>query len=170
MKTPLEIAISQLGVKESTGANDGTPSERYMGGRREPWCAHFVAWCFREAGRPLAGDRPASAGAGGENPIASVAEMERRMLRAGHLYVMDPDVVDDAGAGMVPEPGDIIFFADRTGSDTHAGGRHVGIVEHVGTGETSRVVHTIEGNIANQVARRVHLLSDPRITGFGVAP
>lgn len=155
------IAITQLGVTEATGHNDGVPSERYMGGRSEPWCAWFAAWCYREAGAPLPGDRIGHAGPGGESPIASVAELERRIKLAARFSA--------APLGRVPEPGDLVFFADRAGSD-HGGGavqRHVGIVELVTDGDAGATLHTIEGNIANKVCRRVHRLDDPRITGYG---
>ncbi len=155
MSRVLDIARAELGVREATGKNDGTPSMRYMGGRTEPWCAHFVAWCARRAGTPLPKDRPARAGVGGENPLASVEYLETVMTKAGRWR----------SSAEEPEPGDLIFFRDRIGSDRGGGRfqRHVGIVERV----DGELVHTIEGNIANAVVRRVHRRDDPRITGYG---
>ena len=44
-----EVYLSQIGVKEATGANDGKAVEKYLSfsGLRKgnPWCASFVAWC-----------------------------------------------------------------------------------------------------------------------------
>lgn len=159
----IEIAIGEIGVVEATGRNDGIPSERYMGGRREPWCGHFVAWVYRRAGHPLPGDRPAHEGAGGENPLASVAYLERALQRAGRYRWAAEDPAP------VPLPGDLIFFADRRGSDIGGGAvqRHVGIVEDVQDGDTGILIHTIEGNLGNRVSRRVHRGDDPRIVGYG---
>lgn len=160
MSKIVSIAAAQVGIREATGANDGTPSSRYMGGRREPWCAHFAVWCYRTAGVKVPKDRPGRAGVGGENPLASVDFFETTMKREGWWL---PHAT-------APQPGDLVFFADRTGSDRGGGRiqRHMGVVETFD--EFTDVVHTIEGNIANQVARRVHRHDDPRITGYARPP
>lgn len=56
MKTPLEIAISQLGVQEiPKGSNWGKDVKKYLAavGINFPasWCMAFVYWCFIQAGR-----------------------------------------------------------------------------------------------------------------------
>jgi cell wall-associated NlpC family hydrolase len=140
----LDAARSQVGVRESTGNNDGIPSQRYMNGRREPWCANFVSWTFRQTGHPLPGN---------QRSLASVQYMEDQMKGAGKFI--------PRGKG-TPKPGDIIFFANRGDSD-RGGGRHVGIVEKVENGR----VYTIEGNSGNQVARRSYPLNLARISGYG---
>lgn len=161
MSRIVEIARGELGVREATQRNDGLPSVRYMGGREEPWCGHFVAWCARQAGTPLPRDTPARAGAGGENPIASVAFLERTMQRAGRWRARASSAVPS----YTPRPGDLVFFVDRAGSDRGRGPeqRHVAIVESA----DETLVHTIEGNIGHAVVRRVHRRDDPRITGYG---
>jgi hypothetical protein len=49
-----KIYTSQIGVKEATGKNDGPQIKAYLivSGLPEghPWCAAFVAWCFKTAG------------------------------------------------------------------------------------------------------------------------
>jgi hypothetical protein len=44
--------LSQVGIREATGRNDGAEIETYLhsvGGRvGQPWCAAFVYWCFRQ--------------------------------------------------------------------------------------------------------------------------
>lgn len=137
----LDVARSQVGVREATGRNDGLPANRYSNGRREPWCANFVAWSFRQAGTPLPGN---------QRSLASVQYMEDQMKANGMFH------------RGTPQPGDIIFFANRGGSDAGRG-RHVGIVERVENGR----VHTIEGNSSNSVRRRSYDLNNPRISGYG---
>lgn len=48
------IAVSQVGVVESGGNNQGVPLERYIrpngGVGPEPWCGDFIAYCYRRAG------------------------------------------------------------------------------------------------------------------------
>ncbi|RYF14703.1 MAG: peptidoglycan-binding protein [Flavobacteriales bacterium] len=50
----LQIALSQLGVREATGRNDGKAVAAYLQatGIQEgnPWCAAYVSWVFKIAG------------------------------------------------------------------------------------------------------------------------
>lgn len=137
----LDAARSQLGVREATGNNDGIPSKRYMDGRKEPWCANFVSWAFRQTGHPLPGN---------QRSLASVQYMEDQMKKAGKFH------------RGTPAAGDVIFFKNRGGSDSGPG-RHVGIVEKVENG----YVYTIEGNSSNGVNRRKYKLDNGRIAGYG---
>jgi len=151
---PLDYAISKIGVREATGNNDGPDVDVFTGGRREPWCAHFVAWCFRAAGTPLPGD--VSPTVKRANPIASVATMERYLLKRGLSGKYDQ-----------PHAGWPIFFKSRVASDPGRG-RHVGIVERYDA--DTETVHTIEGNTGNGVRRRAYHVDDARIAGYGVWP
>ena len=51
-----EIYLSQIGVREATGNNDGPEVEMYLKhvGKWKglPWCSAFVAWCLSEADIP----------------------------------------------------------------------------------------------------------------------
>lgn len=137
----LDAARSQIGVRERTGRNDGVPAQRYSQGRKEAWCANFVSWAHRKAGKPLPGN---------QRSLASVQYMEDQMKKTGAFHKG------------TPKPGDIIFFKNRGQSD-RGSGRHVGIVERVSGGR----VHTIEGNSGNRVRRRSYDLNNARISGYG---
>lgn len=136
----LRAAQSQIGVREASGNNDGLPSQRYSGGRNQPWCADFVSWSFRQTGHELPGN---------QRRLAGVSYMESQMKAAGKLHKE------------TPKPGDIIFFRNRMASDKGSG-RHVGIVEKVEGGR----VFTIEGNSGNSVRRRSYPLDATKITGY----
>ncbi|MBI5496511.1 MAG: peptidoglycan-binding protein [Deltaproteobacteria bacterium] len=140
----LASAQTQVGVREATGNNDGTPSQRYMNGRQEPWCANFVSWNFRQAGHPLPGN---------QRSLASVQYMEDQM-KANNAWFRR--------GTQEPKPGDIIFFANRGASDA-GNGRHVGMVERVENGK----VYTVEGNSSDAVRRRSYDLNNARISGYG---
>lgn len=140
----LSVAQSQVGVREATGNNDGLPAQRYSNGRREPWCANFVAWTFRQSGNPLPGN---------QRRLASVQHMEDSMKKNNKWFPR---------GGGTPQPGDVIFFGNRGASD-RGPGRHVGIVEKVENGK----VYTVEGNSSNSVRRRSYDLNNARITGYG---
>lgn len=141
MMEALQIALREHreGVAEATNRNDGIPAERYNFGEKKPWCASFVAYCFREAGHPLPGNRW---------KLPSVAYMEKQLLAAGAEVE-------------TPEPGDIITFTNRGASDTGPG-RHVGIIEKVQGG----TLITIEGNVRHAVHRCTHSRTSARIAKF----
>jgi peptidoglycan hydrolase-like protein with peptidoglycan-binding domain len=125
------IAISQIGVVESGGANRGPQVDEYLRSvgidpttGSYPWCAAFVHWCFSEEAAHLAIANPCPAKAGclalwGAAPVGTRI--------AGDAAFDDPTLVR-AGA---------VFIID------HGYGKgHAGLVEAVDAG---RLV-TIEGN------------------------
>lgn len=50
----IDIADSQVGVREATGRNDGSEVEMYLRsvdlGKGYAWCAAFLTWCHDQAG------------------------------------------------------------------------------------------------------------------------
>ena len=146
-KRVVQAAESQLGVRELTGSNDGVPAERYMRGDELAWCAAFVLWCYDVAGQPM------YSSVREYYSLRNVQRMEDSMKARGVWY--GPALYD------VVEPGDVVFFGSRIGSDAGPG-RHVGVVEQASyTG-----VHTIEGNVSDGVRRMSYAFGDPKITGF----
>lgn len=145
----LQLANQQVGLKEATGNNDG-PTEKFSGGRREPWCSHFAVWLYRSVGLTIPGDVLPSVKVA--NPLASVSFLERVFKEHDWFY-------------REPKPGDIIFFFNRGLSDSGPG-RHCGIVEKV----EGNLVSTIEGNLSNKVGKMTYKLDNPRISGYGRLP
>jgi hypothetical protein len=149
----IELVKRQVGFKEQPkGSNRGIQVDQYTGGRAEPWCAHFVAWCFRSIGKPLPNDvvpTPKRA-----NPLASVSFTERIFKELDWHY-------------RNPQAGDIVFFATRGKSD-RGPGRHIGIVIAVHADK----IEVVDGNWGDAVNRRFIPLenSKPTITGFGRVP
>ena len=108
---------------------------------RVAWCATFVSWCANECGYIDAGIIP------------KFAACESQ----GIVWFKERGLWQDPG--YVPAPGDIIFFDWE--QDGHSD--HVGIVESV----EGEVVHTVEGNTSNSVARRSYRLDSNSICGWG---
>jgi peptidoglycan hydrolase-like protein with peptidoglycan-binding domain len=135
----LNAAISQIGVREASGNNDGVPAQRYSGGREVAWCANFVSWSFRQAGTPLPGNQWS---------LGSCDYMMNQMKSNGVWFNRGQQP---------PQAGDVIFFG-RPGDSTH-----VGIVERVENGK----VYTVEGNTGNRVARRSYDINSGKILGYG---
>jgi len=52
MKALVDIALSQVGVQEHGGNNDGRVVRMYQDvigkPEKEPWCVSFIQWCVRE--------------------------------------------------------------------------------------------------------------------------
>ena len=112
----------------------------YGFGDRVEWCACFVSWCAEQCGYIAAEIMPRFASC-----TAGIAWFQTR----GEWQ----------GRGYTPAPGDVIFF-DWQGDGISD---HVGIVEYVEDG----VVHTVEGNTSNSVARRSYPLGSGVIVGYG---
>jgi hypothetical protein len=125
------------------GNVNGDPYWSWYGfGSRVEWCATFVSWCANECGYIDAGIIP---------KFAACQTQGIPWFRSRGLW-QEP--------GYVPTPGDIIFF--DWGQDGTSD--HVGIVEYV----EGDVVHTVEGNTSNSVARRTYRLDSNSICGYGV--
>lgn len=124
------IAESQLGVKE-TSKNYGPKLAKYWEAtsypegmkNREPWCAAFVAWCVREAGRV---EGWLNKGETNRPRSAAVRDWVPAALKLGWKVFGPGDPV------LFPAPGDIVVFKFS----------HVGIV----TDREAYDVKTIEGN------------------------
>ena len=96
----LRAAQSQVGVREASGNNDGIPQQRYAQGRKEPWCADFVAWSFDQSGHSLPGRRRANAG---------VTYMQNQAKRNGTFHTG------------TPQPGDVVFFNQKLAHSSWGG-------------------------------------------------
>jgi hypothetical protein len=137
----LVVALAELqkGCGEQGGNNLGPDVERYISPAKAPqnWCAGFSGWCYEEAARHLGVPLPFRRSLGAKALGKNVAAVGRKFT--------DPK---DA------RPGDLIIF-DRGTTGSWQG--HVGLVEEVEVD----LVHTVEGNSAPQVRRRIHRIGLP---------
>lgn len=138
----VRIAAEQLGSAEvPDGCNCGPEIQRFLGSSPgEFWCADFVSWVYREAGRPFTG------GVDGGWRLPGVAGV-KAWLQDGHQWFA-------VGSAEAPQPGDAVVLH---------GEEHVGIVDHM-DGQT---LHTIEGNTSNTVARREYSMTSGSVVGWG---
>lgn len=152
----IDVAVTQMGVHERTGRNDGIPAERYMRGDELAWCAGFVMWCFDQGDGPSIYRRDAEFW-----PYRKVSTMCRGLKDRG-LFL---------GPRVLPQRNDIVFFGNRMNSDSGPG-THVAIVEDVEpdpgrfTDRLGYVIRTIGGNESDKVKRSLHAWPDDRIVGF----
>jgi hypothetical protein len=114
----LEVARTQLGVREATGHNDGAAVESYLRsvglGKGYAWCASFIYWCFNQAAKAL----------GVSNPLAQTGGVLDHLAKTHGQIVHTPQV------------GDIFIM------DFGEGKGHTGIVKEV----RGNMIVTVEGN------------------------
>lgn len=115
----LEIAISQLKVRELTGKNDGEAVEAYLKevglSKGLAWCMAFVYWCYEQAEKELSIT----------SPLIKTGGVLNQWNKIDPKYKFTSPKVND------------IFIMDFGG-----GKGHTGIITNI---EGDRV-HTIEGN------------------------
>jgi hypothetical protein len=149
------IAQSQIGYQESTANYQLDSSGNMMGYTRygdwygmpyENWCAMFASFCIRYA------EIPAEA-----FPVNSSCQgwIEELQSDDWEMYYTRTELAD---MSRDPAPSDVIFF-DFNGDGSSD---HVGLVEYYEDG----TVHTIEGNTADQVARRTYDATSTKILGY----
>jgi hypothetical protein len=123
----LDVAISQLGVKEAPGnKNTGKDVEKYLSsvglGPGYAWCMAFVYWSFKQAADKMARQNPLFKSGG-------VLEQWRQRK--------------DKFRALTPAPGDVFIM------DYGKGAGHTGIVEKV----YNDFIYTIEGNTNDEGSR-----------------
>lgn len=91
----LEVAKTQLFVREKTGHNDGQEVETYLRsvhlGRGYSWCAAFVYWCYQQAAVALNRTNPLPDTAGVLNHwnITHGKKITHDSINAGDIFIMD---------------------------------------------------------------------------------
>lgn len=126
MNKVIEIATSQLGIKESPPDSNIVKYNTWFYGKEVkghlyPWCGTFVSWCYKEAGLPLGTIDYLRGYAGCPYAVKNVAKWGRIVT--------------------VPQCGDVVFF-DWEGDGTFD---HTGLfVKDNGGG----MFQSIEGNTA----------------------
>ena len=138
----LDVARSQLGVKEQPAGSNRTKYGQWYGMDGQPWCAMFVSWVFEQAGLSLP-------------TIQKGAPSGFAYCPYGRNYFKSQGKLSNS-----PKPGDIVFF--KFGNSRVA--NHVGIVESVNS--RKKTVTTIEGNTSRtsndnggKVMRRIRSLN-----------
>ncbi len=128
-----------LGIRE-TGPNSGPWIATFTDGNAEAWCADFVSYVLRLAGRPFTG------GQSGGWRLAAAGGV-RAWFAARGRYLPRPTAQ--------PQPGDVVYFRHS----------HVGIV----VAARGASLLTIEGNASDGVRQRLYpawrTIAD--IDGFG---
>lgn len=139
----LQVASSQVGVREIGSSNNGADVNKYRNGVQDgsAWCASFVSYCY---GRGQGSDNSKTFGYD-----ASSQSIKNKAQKAGFYQ--------KARTNYVPKAGDIAVWSNGDGTG------HVGIVSKTNPDGS---FETIEGNCSNQVARVTRRMSDAKLDGF----
>lgn len=89
----LEVAMTQLNVKEKTGHNDGEAVESYLKsvglGKGYAWCAAFVYWSFNQAAKQLNMNNPLTKTAGVMDHWHKAIDKRVTTPQVGDIFIMD---------------------------------------------------------------------------------
>jgi hypothetical protein len=127
------MARAQIGKKESPdGSNGGPDIDPFNGGRKEAWCMHGIAWCFRQIGAPLPADKIPYPGENGYNPASSISQYYgvQKWAEALSAWFQEPQV------------GDIVVYNTSNDPNLVNSNRHVGLV----IGVDGDMMETVEFN------------------------
>lgn len=129
LNTAVEIAKSQLGVREVGGNNYGPQVKKYLASvgldQGNPWCMAFAYWCFNEAATQI----------NKANPLIKTGSTRKQWDDATCKKIKVVDAIDNPA---LIKPGFIFIYKTSLGSYTG----HTGIVTRV----ENLYIHTIEGN------------------------
>jgi hypothetical protein len=136
----LDVAKTQLGVKEEGGANTGAKVDEFLAaakvGPGNPWCASFVTWSLEQAGHKMDGSGWAAV---------------QTWVRAAEAGEQNLQIVSAEDA----RPGDIVAY-DWGGQDDFGSDGHIGFLASEVKGGNFTA---LEGNNQDQV------MNVPRHTG-----
>ncbi|MEV0339876.1 CHAP domain-containing protein [Nocardia sp. NPDC050713] len=139
---PAQIRLVEVLEREFAEPGGGP---KYAEGVIEPWCADFVSWAMREAGRPLS--NPNS----GSWRIPGVYTLQE--------YYEDADLFAPIGSGYRPRTGDVLLYGPESQFT-----QHTNIVLTAANGE----VTTIGGNEFGEVRIHRFRVADVKdVVGYG---
>jgi hypothetical protein len=154
-KALVDLAVSQVGINEEGGDNDGSVVRMYQSvigkAEKESWCVSFVQWCVREVDKKF----------GSKTVLFPTESSQILWLKTPHIARIQK-----------PEPGAIMIWTIYNNALPSSRG-HVGIIKEV---LNTDYVMTIEGNTSIAAGepdgvylkrRRISFLTGSfRTTGF----
>ncbi len=167
----LEVASEEVGYTEEEHGR--TKYGEWAGDPYCQWCAEFQCWCVDQVDQ-----RYGTSLLNQVYPRYSASNTGRSWFITAGRYVIRKGPIDEWGyewlkgrssfissGDYIPQPGDWVFFTWTSDTDTD----HVALVEYctrdTETGEV--LIHVIEGNKPDSVARDVYELNYTRILGYG---
>lgn len=133
--------------------------KKYTGGRAENWCADFVSWVYKQAGRPFTPTDGVAMLDGWQ--ITAVSEMQKYLQAKGQYW-------EKSANAPAPQPGDIIIHkngASHTNLVVEANGY---MVKTLGGNQASNSIYSSKVTM-NETAFDIRT-GDGTISGWGRLP
>lgn len=127
-KTLEEIYLSQVGVREKTGKNDGVEVEKYLKsvglGKGYAWCSAFTHWCLNEAGYDVSKMTAWSPSAYNKNNIITSKGTFYKEPKPGDVFVLYyPNLKRIGHTGFFHRQQNSTVFETVEGNTNQAGSR-----------------------------------------------
>jgi hypothetical protein len=142
-----ELAKNVKEIPAGIDSNSSPDINKYTDGHPEKWCADFVSWVYKEAGKPFTG------GASGGWRLNAVGDLVS-WLKSNGTYTTKQD------NSFAPQPGDVVIIDDGGNPEGHTG-----IIAEV----NGKSITTIEGNALDSVLKLTYddYTTDAKVTGWG---
>ncbi len=166
----LEVAIGELGEGEDRGGN--TKYGTWTGVPDAEWCAEYLCWCVDQTDQRYGTDLLQKV-----YPFYTASNVGRNWFIRNGRYIARNGMVPEWGSqwflgsgqrmeknSYTPQPGDWMFFSTYANGDT----THVAMVEFcTQKADGTVIVHVIEGNNPDRVARNAYSIDNWAIQGYG---
>ncbi len=166
----LEVAVGELGEGEDRGGN--TKYGAWTGISDAEWCAEFLCWCVDQTDQRYGTDLFQKI-----YPYYTASNVGRNWFIRNGRYIARNGMVPEWGSqwflgssqkmeknSYIPQPGDWMFFSTYANGDT----THVAMVEFcTQKADGTVMVHVIEGNNPDRVARNAYSIDNWAIQGYG---
>jgi hypothetical protein len=136
----------------------GNHYQKYTGGRVENWCADFVSWVFKAAGKPFTPTPGVGMVDGWQ--ITSVDNMRKYLETKGQFFLKSANAP-------APQPGDIVIYKNgmsHTNIVVEANGY---MVKTVGGNQES---NSMTSSVVSESRGAFDIRNDSTVTGWGRLP
>ena len=132
----INLVKQQIGkIEIPEGSNGGPQVDPFNGGRKEAWCAAGIAWCFRQIGAPLPGDKIPNPSKTGWNNVHSVNYIRETFQKLGSFF-------------SEPKLGDMVVYNTSNNPNLVNSKTHIGLVYEI----EGDIMKTAEFNWGNKVS------------------
>lgn len=136
----------------------GNHYAKYTNGRQENWCADFVSWVYKSAGKPFT----AAPGVGLLDgwQIQSVENMKTYLQAKGQFFLNSP-------TAPAPQPGDIVIYQNGMSHTNIVAEANGYMVKTVGGNQES---NNLTESVVSESKNFIDIRNDTTVTGWGRLP
>jgi flagellum-specific peptidoglycan hydrolase FlgJ len=136
----------------------GNTYSKYTNGRQENWCADFVSWVYKSAGRPFTATSGVAMVDGWQIP--AVASLMTYLQTKGQFFTKSQTATP-------PQPGDIVIYKNNMSHTNIVVEANGYMVKTVGGNQESNSFTT---SVVSESKGAFDIRNDPNVTGWGRLP